>query len=407
MSRLAVVLSAVLGANAAQAQLSVDPSLLLDTRQAVDREGHWALEEFSTQMGLALNGDGPWRFKTLWRGVSERRLDDHFERLEARELFAAYDGERCSHALGVQQVVWGSADRLRLLDVIHPFDRREGYFGDYLQQRRPLAMLNSECQLNDDQALQLLVVPQTREDLVPGPDARFAAFRAKDHLGQSTVTQGRDPDWRDPSQWSAGVRWSSHTAGMDLTLNGWHGWQDEDTYRANLDGGRLGYRRERERRTLLGGSIAAPVGAVVLKAEAAYTPQIYRYVRDPRGFLDVREADQKQLMLGMDYLAGDWFYGVQYYNQWRGGVDNALDQQRMELLSLAVRRELLQGRLALTSYLAQDLRLNSQYLAVEARLDLDAHWQLRTGIDWFAGDSASFGYYDAQSRWVTGVRYAF
>jgi hypothetical protein len=65
------------------------------------------------------------------RGVSERRLDDHFERLEARELFAAYDGERCSHALGVQQVVWGSADRLRLLDVIHPFDRREGYFGDY------------------------------------------------------------------------------------------------------------------------------------------------------------------------------------------------------------------------------------------------------------------------------------
>jgi hypothetical protein len=44
-------------------------------------------------------------------------------------------------------------------------------------------MLNSECQLNDDQALQLLVVPQTREDLVPGPDARFAAFRAKDHRG--------------------------------------------------------------------------------------------------------------------------------------------------------------------------------------------------------------------------------
>jgi hypothetical protein len=43
--------------------------------------------------------------------------------------------------------------------------------------------------------------------------------------------------------------------------------------------------------------------------------------------------------------------------------------------------------------------LNSQYLAVEARLDLDAHWQLRTGIDWFAGDSASFGYHDAQSRW--------
>jgi hypothetical protein len=47
---------------------------------------------------------------------------------------------------------------------------------------------------------------------------------------------------------------------MDLTLNGWHGWQDEDTYRANLDGGRLGYRRERERRTLLVARSRRPSG---------------------------------------------------------------------------------------------------------------------------------------------------
>jgi hypothetical protein len=49
---------------------------------------------------------------------------------------------------------------------------------------------------------------------------------------------------------------------------------------------------------------------VVLKAEAAYTPQICTVTCVTCGFLDVREADQKQLMLGMDYLAGDWFYGV-------------------------------------------------------------------------------------------------
>ena len=54
---------------------------------------------------------------------------------------------------------------------------------------------------------------------------------------------------------------------------------------------------------------------------------------------------------------------MQYYNLWKDDVDQALDQDRSEIVSLAIRREMLQGRLYLTAYLAQDLRQSAQYAA--------------------------------------------
>jgi hypothetical protein len=98
---------------------------------------------------------------------------------------------------------------------------------------------------------------------------------------------------------------------------------------------------------------------------------------------------------------------MQYYNLWKDEVKDAVDQDRSEIVSLAIRREMWQGRLYLTGYLAQDLRNSAQYAALEMRYDLDAHWQLRTGLDLFDGDRQSFGYFDEQSRWVNAVRYSF
>lgn len=139
----------------------------LETRQALTREGEWGLNEYSALLGGSWQDDSGWRYKVQVRALQENQLDGDYHEVEPRELFAEYQGDRCTNTLGVQQVVWGSADRLRVLDVIHAFDRREGYFGDYVQQRRPLAMLNSECSVFEDQSLQLLVIPQTRKDLLP------------------------------------------------------------------------------------------------------------------------------------------------------------------------------------------------------------------------------------------------
>lgn len=379
----------------------------LETRQALTREGEWGLNEYSALLGGSWQDASGWRYKLQVRALQENKLDGDYHEVEPRELFAEYQGERCTSTLGIQQVVWGSADRLRVLDVIHAFDRREGYFGDYVQQRRPLAMLNSECSVFQDQSLQLLLIPQTRKDLLPDSGARFAETRVSDYLGNIHQTEADGPDWRKPSDWTPALRWSGNAHGVDYSLNGWHGWQTEETYSARLTPAGLSYREALKRRTLLGGSFAMPIGPLVLKGEAAFVPDAYRYSQAQTGIVGLEKNRQKQLLLGMDYLSGDWFFGMQYYNVWKEAVARAVDQDRTQMISLAVRRELWQGRLYLTAYVAQDLRLDAQYASLEMRYDVDAHWQLRTGVDIFEGSQRSFGYFDEQSRWINAVRYSF
>ncbi|CDF96530.1 MULTISPECIES: DUF1302 family protein [unclassified Pseudomonas] len=386
---------------------ALDISGRLETRQALTREGEWGLNEYSALLGGSWQDDSGWRYKVQVRALQENQLDGDYHEVEPRELFAEYQGDRCTNTLGVQQVVWGSADRLRVLDVIHAFDRREGYFGDYVQQRRPLAMLNSECSVFEDQSLQLLVIPQTRKDLLPDAGSRFAEPTVENALAGIPRTEADDPDWRKPADWTPALKWSGNLQGIDYSLNAWHGWQTEESYTARLSQAGLSYRESLKRRTLFGGSFSTPIGPVVLKGEAALVPDAYRYSRASTGVLELEKNRQQQLLLGVDYLSGDWFFGMQYYNLWKDEVKDAVDQDRSEIVSLAIRREMWQGRLYLTGYLAQDLRNSAQYAALEMRYDLDAHWQLRTGLDLFDGDRQSFGYFDEQSRWVNAVRYSF
>jgi len=408
-------LLALLLASSAPFSLALDynGSALLGTRQGLDRKGHLALSEYSLHFGGNLYSDSPWRFKALGRALAEYKLGERFERIEARELFAAYDGEHCTQTLGVQQVVWGVADRLRILDTLHAFDLREGLFGDYVQQRRPLAMSNTECQLSPDQNLQVLIVPQHKKHLLPAPDGRFAVYDADiatlppvAPTVPVNIKHGHEPDWRNPSDWSGGLRWGSHWLGVDSTVNLWHGWQDVDSFwlRFNLTGLDGQYRVQR--RTLLGGSLAAPLGSVTLKSELGYSPDASRYQLTATR-LEPKKTKEKQLLLGVDYLTGDWFFNAQYYNRWLGDIDDAAEPSRRQLVSLGSRRTLLQERLQVTGFVVHDLEGHGQYLSLGLSYDLDEHWQIRTGIDNFSGQQDSFGWFRNQSRWVNALRYAF
>jgi len=412
-------LLALLLGSAAPLALALDynGSALLATRQALDRKGHLALSEYSLQFGSNLYSDSPWRFKALGRALAEHKLGERFERVEARELFAAYDGEHCTQTLGVQQVVWGVADRLRILDSIHAFDLREGLFGDYVQQRRPLAMSNTECQLGPDQNLQLLVVPQHKKHLLPAADGRFAFYSADiPTLPVTTasapegIRHGHEPDWRNPSDWSGGLRWGSHWHGVDSTVNLWHGWQDVDSYWLRFDLSGMQGKRHVQRRTLIGASLAAPVGEITLKSELGYSPDATTYQLSQTmlpATLKPKKTEEKQLLLGVDYLTGDWFFNAQYYNRWLSDVDNEAEPSRRSLISFGSRRAMLDERLHLTGFVVHDLEGHGQYLSLGVSYDIGKHWQIRTGIDNFSGHRDSFGWFRDQSRWVNALRYAF
>jgi hypothetical protein len=94
-------------------------------------------------------------------GPSQRRSDnyssingplyaDKHGEISIREWYL--DTEIASNywRVGKQQVVWGQADGLKVLDVINPQSYREFILDDFDDARIPLTMLNIEIPLADD-----------------------------------------------------------------------------------------------------------------------------------------------------------------------------------------------------------------------------------------------------------------
>lgn len=378
-------------------------NLHLETRHGWDRQGDPALAEYRAQ----LKGSGEpvpgWRLKAKGTIASERELDPSpYDAAALDELTLAYQAEPCSVRAGVQQVVWGQADRLRVLDVIHPMDLRESYFGDWTNKRLPLAMLNTEC-VDAAQSLQVLVVPQTRFNRLPSPQGRFAVPGVADQLAAQGVPiqDGAKPRAADPQDWSGGVQWSGRIGDADLTMNAYHGWQPDPALQP--DG--AAYRREAARFTLWGGSFAVPVGPVVLHGEGAQSRGMAAYTPDTSGRPQFLAVTQSTGLLGLDYQFEPWFLAAQYYERHTRSAEPLLGPQGQRLLTLAARHSLLQDRLHLTAYGAEDLDQRARYLSLELRHEIDAHWQGRLSFEHFSGSTDSFGRFGPQSRAVFGLEF--
>ncbi|MEW8431570.1 MAG: RNA polymerase-associated protein rapA, partial [gamma proteobacterium symbiont of Ctena orbiculata] len=69
--------------------------------------------------------------------------------------------------LGKQQVVWGTADGIKLLDIINPTDFRELNQNAMEDARIPIWMINAERNIGDNSNIQL-IVSQVEENKIPG-----------------------------------------------------------------------------------------------------------------------------------------------------------------------------------------------------------------------------------------------
>ncbi len=105
----------------------------------------------------------------LSNGTKRWYPNDNFE-LDLRELYLDADLSNADLQgrirLGKQQVVWGQADGLRLLDVVNPGDFKEVILDDYGDSRIPLWMINLELFLAFGD-LQILWIPDTTVHDIP------------------------------------------------------------------------------------------------------------------------------------------------------------------------------------------------------------------------------------------------
>jgi hypothetical protein len=84
-----------------------------------------------------------------------------------RELYVDTRFGDWSARIGKQQVVWGTADGIKLLDVINPTDYREFVQSTMEDSRIPIWMLNLERNVGDSSNIQF-IVSQAEENKIPG-----------------------------------------------------------------------------------------------------------------------------------------------------------------------------------------------------------------------------------------------
>src|SRR4030042_404093 len=171
--------------------------------------------------------EGKYARDPKWESKTNRKLK-YPEKLQwLRECYVDVVTDNLDMRLGKQQVVWGTADGVRILDLINPLDYREWTLKDYIDSRIPLWMINAEGKLLMNGQLQLLLIPDYEANYYPPSGAPFTLRTVR--LGAeaatkiTTMTIDEKPK-RTFENTKIGLRWKDviEGHGLEYTLNYLH-----------------------------------------------------------------------------------------------------------------------------------------------------------------------------------------
>ena len=153
-----------------------------------------------------------------------------------RECYLDYYSETLDIRIGKQQVVWGTADGVKILDIINPIDYRE--FNLELTRaldadvKIPLWMTKIEYAPKVNSTLQFLIIPDYETNFLAPADTPYSVRAANvgeqrldalRDLGADVVIRNKKPG-RTFENTKFAVRWLDVIKGFEYTINYLHGY---------------------------------------------------------------------------------------------------------------------------------------------------------------------------------------
>ncbi|PKM29981.1 MAG: hypothetical protein CVV07_09900 [Gammaproteobacteria bacterium HGW-Gammaproteobacteria-11] len=333
--------------------------------------------------------------------------------LELRELYIDATLEDTYIRLGKQQVVWGQADGLRVLDVLNPIDYREFILPDVDDRRIPLWMLNLETPLGVGMLQWVLIADQTYDQL-PASDAAFAFSSpllvpsAPSNVPVTLVDYDRP---KKPLQDAdTGVRWKGFVGGWDLSLNYLYHYQDQAVFYLSQSQNSVRVSPTYERSHLVGVTASNAFGDFAFRGELGYSTDRY-WVADPsQDDNGVDASPELAYVIGIDYSGlTDTFLSFQLFQSHLTEPASSVvrDQTTTQITALA-RHNLLNEALALEAFVIHGLNQDDGLVQLKARYQISSALSGRVGADLFYGDSDGlFGQFRPANRVHAGLSYAF
>ncbi len=383
----------------AEAQWKLAERSQLRVASTTDDSPELSLYDALLQVAVDYQGDGDLSLHALGRGRLETELEPtRYAQLGLRELTLLDEGESYSVSLGRQQVVWGKVDGFLLLDLVNPFNQREFLLDDYVDTRIPTWMINAQWFGEDDDTLQLLVIPDVRFNRLPRPGGRF--FPAALPLAADYVALERR--WATPDDWEYGMKWSSMLGELNFALHGFWGWVNTPALDATLASPtRLGIRERAVREGVTGLTADYPVGPIVLRAEGLLSSaELVRLLPSPTAPLSFEAKPGTRLALGVDWFPSGWLVSGQLFHRALLELPTRADDEVSTLFASALlRKRLLYDTAQIELFGAYGVSEADYWLSATASYELFGHLALRGGVDVFGGGSQGLlGRYDAQDR---------
>jgi hypothetical protein len=312
--------------------------------------------------------------------------------------------------LGKQQIVWGQADGLRVLDVVNPLDFREFILPAFEDRRIPLWTINFEKPVSDDWNLQLLWIPDQTYNVIPETGSSFAFMSGKFlpsglSDGPVTVAPLEKPDrfFRDAD---IGARLTAFLGGWDLTLNYLYHYHDQAVLYRQKDESGFIIRPKYERTHLMGSSFSNAFGDLTLRGEVGYSTNRYFVTDDPLDSDGVYEAGELSYVIGLDYTHdADLLVSGQLFQSIPADHASGSRRDRVEnQLTFLVRKDFKNDTLTLEMLAVHGVNEGDGVVQLDINYQLTTNVALSTGFDLFYGTADGlFGQFDQRDRLTLGV----
>ena len=350
--------------------------------------------------------------------VSRRGFLGELGDVELRELYLdSFVGEAFLR-LGKQQIVWGEADGLRVLDVVNPFHFREFILPEFEDRRIPLWTAMVEVPVGPLTG-QLVWLPDHSYDDVPGGDSTFAFSTPRAVPRPPAALVGGGPVRLNatdrPDRFllddDVGLRFTGFLGGWDFSLNYLYHYRDEQVlFREPLAGGGVAYSARYERSHLVGGSFSNAFGDFTLRGELGYSTDRFFLTNDAGDADGVYETNEFGYVLGLDYqvdsdlrLSGQIFQSV-IERPPEGATRERLDTN----VTLLIEQELRNDTITASALVIQSADDGDGLVDIDLSYQLRSNIVLTAGADVFYGDEDGlFGQFQDQSRITVGIEIGF
>lgn len=346
--------------------------------------------------------------------ISERAFIGDDVDIELRELYLDIDMDDAFLRLGKQQVVWGEADGLKVLDVINPQSFREFILPEFQDSRIPLWTVNTEIPVGDDSLLQLLWIPDQTYNDIPDDDAAFAftSPRLVPALppGVTLLRQevNRPNSFVEDSD--AGARLSTFYEGWELSLNYLFHYSDTPVTRREVTPGGVNVSQDYERTHLIGGTFNTAFDDWVVRGEVGYSTDRFFLTEDATDSDGVVESGEFSYVVGLDYQGiTDTFLSAQFFQTYLPDHESGVVQDELESsVTFLAERTFENETIKVSVLVIQSLNEGDGVVQAELDYQLYSNVNLTLGADFFYGDDDGlFGQFDDNDRVTFGVTVGF